>query len=537
MQSGSMIDVLLQQDGTAAMFSIRIGLVRGMRTIGGVFCENYLPAAVNFGYFMQGRGAAEAACRARENGLRGFVKIGPALRGPTLLGVALAALLTTGTAGAISLNDALVQAYLGNPELAAGRSRLRATDELVPQALAGWRPRVFLDSTWEGVTGQSGLPGTGNTVDTDRSSPSIGLSVRQNLYDGGGTIASTSRAENLVRAERANLVALQQSVLLDAADAYSSVWRDRAVLDLAVNNERRLRRQLQATRDRFSVGEVARTDVAQAEARVSRARADIEAATAALAASAALYGRVVGEDPPRDLARPAPLTLLPRTQAEARAIAAANPSVIAASFNLSAAKDDVDIAFSDLLPSVDLEARLDYAEEPTAQLSWTRGATLGLTLSVPLYQGGAEYSRVRQNRQTVEQRRNLLENTHRSVQENVAAAWDRLAAAKAAISALRSEARANQVALEGVQEEALVGARTVLDVLDAEQELFASQVNLVRAQREEVLASYQLKQATGQLTVAGLGLAVQPYDPEAYYEQNRNRLFGLDTVRSQPTAK
>ena len=107
----------------------------------------------------------------------------------------------------------------------------------------------------------------------------------------------------------------------------------------------------------------------------------------------------------------------------------------------------------------------------------------------------------------------------------------------AAISALRSEVQANRVALEGVQEEALVGSRTVLDVLDAEQELFASQVNLVRAQRDEVLASYQLKQATGQLTVAGLGLPVQPYDPEAYYEQNRGRLFGLDTVTSRPSAR
>ncbi len=448
----------------------------------------------------------------------------------TLLGtVALVALLASpSSAGAETLEEALVDVYVGNPELAAGRARLRATDELVPQALAGWRPTITADTGVEGVTGQSRSSATGQQLDIDRTTRRIGAQLRQNLYAGGATTAATSRAENLVRAERANLVALEQRVLLDAIDAYTAVWRDRAVLDLALNNEQRLRRQLQATRDRFQVGEVARTDVAQAEARLSRARADVEAAKANLAASTAFYERVVGKEPGR-LAKPTRLTALPRTLAEARTIAAQNPQIIATTFSLAAAQDDVDVSFAALLPSVDLLARADRVEEPQATLSWQRSASIGLSVTVPLYQGGAEYARVRAARQTVEARRNDLDAAHRTVQQSVASAWDRLLAATAAIAALRAEVRANDIALQGVQEENLVGARTVLDVLDAEQELFNSRVNLVRAEREEILASFQLKAAIGELTTEGLGLAVERYDAERNYRTTRNRLMGLQT--------
>jgi TolC family type I secretion outer membrane protein len=441
--------------------------------------------------------------------------------------VALAFLLCSSIAPrAGTLEEALVDVYVGNPELAAGRARLRATDELVPQALAGWRPTITLDTGVEGVTGQSRSSVTGQQLDIDRTTRRIGAQLRQNLYSGGATTAATSRAENLVRAERANLLALEQRVLLDAIDAYTAVWRDRAVLDLALNNEQRLRRQLQATRDRFEVGEVARTDVAQAEARLSRARADVEAAKANLAGSMAFYERVVGKEPGR-LAKPTRLTALPKTLAEARSIAAQNPQVIASTFSLAAARDEVDLSFASLLPSVDLVARAERVEEPQATLSWQRSASIGLSVTVPLYQGGAEYARIRAARQSVEARRNDLEAAHRSVQQQVASAWDRLLAATAAIVALRAEVRANDIALKGVQEENLVGARTVLDVLDAEQELFSSRVNLVRAEREEVLASFQLKAAIGELTTEGLGLKVERYDAERNYRTTRGRLMGL----------
>lgn len=437
--------------------------------------------------------------------------------------VALLLLATGGPVSAATLRDALVASYLTNPQLEAGRSQLRQTDELVPQALSGYRPSLFLNGE---LSAERAKVRQGEDFDQNRFTRGVNLTLRQNLYAGGGTQAEVSRAENQVRAERARLYGLEQQVLLDTVDAYTAAYRDQSVLDLALNNEERLQRQLEATRDRFEVGEVARTDVAQAEARLSRARADVEQAKADLASSRALYQRVIGEAPSQ-LEEPAVLKALPTTEADTRALAAQNPDIIAATFDLYAARDNVDVQFSNLLPSLDLQGQLEWAEDPTASIERSRGASIGLNLSIPLYQGGGEYSRVRQSRQQVRQTRDQLETAHRGVQELVTSSWERLLAATSAIDAFQAEVRANQIALEGVQQEALVGARTVLDVLDAEQELFTSQVNLVRAEAIEVLASYQLKLAVGQLTVEGLTLPIQPFNDEAYYDRNRSRLFGV----------
>jgi len=210
-------------------------------------------------------------------------------------GIAAAALASTalalapGPAGATQLADALVGAYQTNPQLQAERATLRATDELVPQALSGYRPRVFLNGALQGARGEIGslktstgraiLGETGNgsqdgSQDANSTTRQVDLSLRQNLYAGGGTAASVRRAESQVLSERANLLATEQNVLLNAVDAYATAWQDRSVLELALNNEQRLRRELEATRDRFRVGEVARTDVAQAEASLSQSRAD-----------------------------------------------------------------------------------------------------------------------------------------------------------------------------------------------------------------------------------------------------------------------
>lgn len=428
----------------------------------------------------------------------------------------------------------MVEAYLTNPELEAARARLQQTDEFLPQARAGYRPSVFVDTGIEASRGEAGvqnestsrLTGGDDDISLDRTTKSLSLTARQNLYAGGGTAALVSRAENLVRAERARLLAQEQSVLLDVVGAYSAAWRDQSVLDLALNNEQRLTRQLDATRDRFEVGEVARTDVAQAEARLSRARADVETAKADLASSRATFERVIGQEP-QNLSEPMTLKDLPGSISNALALAATNPDIVAATYDLYAARDQVDVSFAELLPSLDLQGQVAYEDQPTSTQPWARDATVGLVLSIPLYQGGAEYSRVRENRQQVREQRDQLENQNRRSRELASSSWERLLAATAAIDAFRSEVRANRIALEGVQQEALVGSRTVLDVLDAEQELFTSEVNLVRARREEIVASYQLKLAVGELTAADLRLDVVPYDPEAYYNRTRNRLFGV----------
>jgi TolC family type I secretion outer membrane protein len=443
------------------------------------------------------------------------------------LAIAACVWLLATQADAEDLTQALVEAYLGNSDLAAARAGLRATDELVPQALSGYRPQVFGTLGYDITKGEQGVK-PGGTASVSNFSESAQLRVQQNLYDGGGTVASVNQAENLVRAGRADLVATEQDTLLNAVSAYATAWRDRAVLGEALNNEQRLGRQYQATRDRFDVGEVARTDVAQAEARVARAVADVEAAKANVASSDATYRRIIGRLPGQ-LQQAEPLKRLPSSLEEALALANSNPEIIRATFNMAAAKDDVDIQFSQILPSLDLTGSVGYETEPQAGSRWSRTASVGVQLTIPLYQGGAEYSRVRRSRQTFHQRRNELESAFRSVTESVSSSWDSLLSAAAQVPAFSSEVRANQIALEGVQQEALVGTRTVLDVLDAEQELFTSRVNLVQAQAEEIVASYRLKSAVGQLTVRGLDLPVESYSPVPHYEDNRNRLWGVKT--------
>jgi TolC family type I secretion outer membrane protein len=251
------------------------------------------------------------------------------------------------------------------------------------------------------------------------------------------------------------------------------------VLELALNNEQRLRRELEATRDRFRVGEVARTDVAQAEASLSQSRADVETAKSDLATAVAVYRQVIGSDPGA-LQQPRSVPDLPRTIQQAQDLAAGNPALTSAQYAVAAAREAVRVTYASLLPSVDLSSDLLYANQPSSEIPWERQASLGLSVTIPLYQQGLVASQVRQSRQQVESTRNNLETSQRGVTESVASAWEQLIAARAAIQSLRDAVRANEIALEGVRQEALVGARTVLDVLDAEQALFTSQVQGLR---------------------------------------------------------
>jgi TolC family type I secretion outer membrane protein len=430
-------------------------------------------------------------------------------------------LVGSAPAQAQTLEEALVAAYLTNPDLEAQRAALRATDELVPQALSDWRPTVALDGT-----------SSANDVDSSEGDGSFntnegGIALDQQIYNGGETVANTTRAENLVRVERARLVAFEQQVLLDAVTVYTNLLAAEAVLDFAIQNENRLLRQLQATRDRFEVGEVTRTDVAQAEAALAGATADRVQAEGELVAAKADYRRVINQEPSR-LVVPEPLRPLPDSEAQAQQIAeVGNPNITAAQFDLAAARADVDVATSALLPRLSVRGELTYADEPNLVLDWQREASIGANLVVPLYQGGGEYARVRQTKQTVRQRGDDLEAAFRAVRNEVTAAWQAVLTATTQIDSISEEVRANLIAVEGARQEALVGQLTTLDVLDTESNLFQSQVDLVRARRDQIVASYRLKAAIGELTVVGIDLPVEPYDPEAYYLDVRDRLFGL----------
>jgi TolC family type I secretion outer membrane protein len=424
-------------------------------------------------------------------------------------------------ARALTLDEALVSAYLTNPTLDGQRAALRATDELVPQALGGYRPTVAVESSAALADIDSSSGGGGlTTVDN-------ALRLDQPLYRGGETVANVRRSELLVRLERARLTATEQDVLFDAVDAYTTLLTDLAVLELATSNVDRLRRQLQATRDRFEVGEVTRTDVAQAEASLAGARAERVRAEGAIEASRATFRSVIGLEPDQ-LVPPRPLATLPPSEAEAQQLAQTlNPNVAAAQFSLAAARQDVDIAQSALYPRLSVTGELSYTEEPSLALDWQRSASIGANLAVPLYQSGAEYARVRQAKETVGQRQRDLDGILRAVRQEVTRAWQELATARSRIESITEQVRAAEIALEGSRQEALVGQRTTLDVLDQENDLFQAEVDLVSAQRDEIVASYGLRAAIGQLTAAAVELPVEPYDPEAHYQDVRDRWFGL----------
>lgn len=427
-------------------------------------------------------------------------------------------------AAAVTLEEVLVRVYLESPRLEGARARLRAVDEGVPRALAGWRPQVGA-STGAAVSQTQTNDGT-QTLGTFSQS----LSVSQPVYSGGATRADTSRAENAVRAERARLAQSEQEVLLDAVDAYTAVVRDEAVLELARRNERRLGQQLKATRDRYRFGELTRTDVAQAETRLARGKADLVRAEGELALSTARYLRVVG-GPPEGLAAARPLDAPALADGEIAAIADTTPGVIAARYSLDGARDEIDLARAELRPRLTLDGEVGYEHQPSTLLDYEAAATLGARLSVPLYQGGGEYARVRQARQTATDRRYALDDARRAAAEELIGARAALRAAESQVEALEAQVRGAAQARDGVRQEALVGARTVIDVLDAEQELFAAEVERVRARRERVVASYRLQAALGRLSAKALDLPVEPYDDEAHYREVRDKWTGLGEDR------
>jgi outer membrane protein/adhesin transport system outer membrane protein len=289
-----------------------------------------------------------------------------------------------------------------------------------------------------------------------------------------------------------------------------------------------LSRQLQASRDRFEVGEITRTDVSQSESRRARATADRSAAEGTLRSARAVYERVVGE-PPVNLVPPVLRFFLPATREETVELAEArNPDVLTAIAVERASRDQIDIANSDRLPQLSIVGNAERGWEQSTLSDRSDAAAVIAQLRIPLYQGGAVSSRVREARQTAGQRRIEIDQARRQSREAAIRGWETLNAARATITALEAQVRASEIALEGVRQEALVGSRTTLDILDAEQELLDAQVGLVRARRDEAVASFQLLSAVGQMTAPALGLSVDQYDPQVNYRRVRNKLYGTD---------
>ncbi len=451
--------------------------------------------------------------------------------------VACAAFFLGGTqVNAESLTDALIAAYNGNPTLLAERARLRATDEGTNQARAGWRPTVTLSGTATRSINRRQSASLGDivtfpptTTETDVNSYSSSVTVSQPLFRGFQTLNAKRGADARIRAGRASLWSTEQQVLLDTVTAYSDVIRDEATVQLNSNNVQVLGRQLEASQDRFRVGEITRTDVAQSEARLSLAKSNKTRSEATLAESRARYGVTVGQAP--GTLDPLPsLPALPSSLDEAVNMALENnPSLIGAKESEDAAKHDVSQAKGGLLPSVELSGQVNAGEDFNRDQFQNTGSSVSTTVTIPLYQGGAQYSRIRQAKHTHSATRLQTSLAQRQAVQAATNAWENLKAARAAIISDREQVRANEIAYEGVRQEAQVGSRTTLDVLDAEQELLDAQVALVRTERDEYVAAYQLLAATGQLTAENLGLAVDLYDPIKNYKDVRNKLIGYDT--------
>jgi outer membrane protein len=456
------------------------------------------------------------------------------LRVAALLAVAVF-VLTPAPASAETLPEALVRTYQGNPSLNAERARQRGTDENVPQALAGYRPQIVASLTAGLQAVRVLLPD--NTIQTATLRTwTIGVTVSQTLFNGFKTANTVRQSEAQVNSGREALRNVGQGVLLDAVIAYTNVLANLSLVEAQRINVTFLRETLGTTKKRLDAGDVTPTDVAQAEARLSRGLADLNAAEVGLAISQATYAQVIGM-PPGKLAQPDSIDrLLPHAREEAQGIARkTHPAILAAQYDIDVAQYGTKIAESSLWPNLSVQGQVQRSRDADTSLSTQQidnASVLG-QLNVPIYDGGLAGSQIRQAKEMAMQARIVLEQIRGLTQTAVTSAWATHEGAKIALAAAEAEVRAAAVALSGVQKEAQGGQRTTLDVLNAQQDLTAARARLIGAQRDRVIAAYALLSAVGRLDVKTLGLRTPDYAPEVHYQQVRDAWGGLRTPAGQ----
>ena len=440
-----------------------------------------------------------------------------------ILSGSLIAGLLAGAASADTLRDALVSSYQSNPTLTAQREALKATDASVAIARAGGRLQV------SGTVGINRDLSRSGILDTGGKGPTLstGVDISYPFFNGGSVRNSIEAAKTRVEAGRATLRAVEGDVFTQAVSVYMDVIRDRAIVELNQNNVRVLTTNLEATRDRFQIGDVTRTDVAQSEARLQLGRSQLAISQGQLLSSEANYRAVVGH-PPGNLAPPPPLPPLPATAEEAVKIALANnPDLVAIVRSARAAGYDVRVAEAGRLPTLSGVVSGTYVNElggaSSGFPSTGTQTTAGLNARVPIYQGGLPSARVRQARALEGQLLEQVVGAERTVVAQARSAFATYEAAQKAIQANTIAVQANELALEGTRAERSVGTRNVLDVLNAEQELLNSQVLLVTAKRDAYVAGFQLLNAMGVADAADLGLDGGPlYDPLGNYRRVAN---------------
>jgi len=443
--------------------------------------------------------------------------------------------LAAAPARAEGLLEALAKAYQTNPQLNAERARQRATDENVPQALAGYRPQIIASLGAGLQQVRNLLPD--NTIQTATLKPwTIGVTVTQTLFNGFRTANSVRVAELQVKSGREALRNVGQGVLLDAVTAYTNVLANQALVAAQKANVDFLSQTLDITNKRLNAGDVTPTDTAQAEARLNRGRADLNAAEVNLAISEATYAQVIG-NPPSKLAVAAPVDrLLPRSREDAIAMAMqGNPAVLAAGYDVDVASTTIKVAEGSLLPTVTVQGSASRSRQADSTLGTygTDQASVIGQIAAPIYDGGLAAAQTRQSKELAAQSRLVLDQVRNQSRTAATGAWVAHEGAKIAVSAAESEVRAADIALKGVGREAQGGQRTTVDVLNSQQDLILARARLIGAQRDRVIASYTLLSAIGRLDVQTLGLNTPDYLPEVHYHQVRDAWHGLRTPSGQ----
>ncbi|MDB5501716.1 MAG: transporter [Tardiphaga sp.] len=447
------------------------------------------------------------------------------------LGVAGCCVLALSDAHAETVPEALAKAYQSNPQLNAERARQRATDENVPQAMAGYRPQVNATLSY-GLQAVRNLL-VDNTIAGATLKPwTIGVTVTQTLYNGNKTANSVRVAELQVQSGREALRNVGQGVLLDAVIAYTNVLANQSLVEAQRANVTSLKETLGIAQKRLNAGDVTPTDTSQAEARLARGQADLNASEVTLAISQATYAAVIGAAPAR-LSPAEPMDrLLPRSRDDAVAMAfKSHPAVVAASFDVDVATTTIKVTESTLLPTITLQGSASRSRDsdPTLGTFGTDQASIVGQLNAPLYDGGLAAAQTRQAKELSSVSRLVLDQVRTQARTAATGAWVSNEGSKTAVTAAEAEVRAAGVALAGVQREAAGGQRTTVDVLNSQQDLVSAKARLIGAQRDRVIASYALLSAVGRLDVKTLGLNTPDYLPEVHYHQVRDAWHGLRT--------
>jgi outer membrane protein len=460
------------------------------------------------------------------------------LRTALLAGVGL----TIGAGGgrAETISGALIKAYLTSPDINTQRAAVRVADENVPKANAGYLPTVTATGNISIEREQASILGandvaSGNSAVETLKPRGYGVTANETVFNGNRTLNSIRQAESQVFGAREQLRNTEQNTLLSGLTAYMDVLEDTAILALDNNNVDVLKEQLRETRDRFTVGEVTRTDVAQAEASLAQGQGIALSAVATLQAAVARYRQFIG-DQPTSLAPVKPLVRpIPKTLPEAISISQIeHPAISGSLHGVDAAQLQVKIAEGALYPTIGLSASFtnQYDSGGFPGFHALTGQILG-QINIPIYQGGAEYASTRQAKESLSQQEIQTDSLRNQVRQAVVAAWGLNEAAVGVVRAARAGVSANEVALTGVREEAKVGQRTTLDVLNAQQALLQARTTLVQAEHDQVVDSYSLLSAVGRLNIPTLGLAVAEYDPRVHFDQVKSKWIGLRTPSGQ----